>query len=184
MQLKDLTIDKINSIDFDTTSDNVGLYNHYYVQPPGMNHYRLLSYISSVLPSGSLVYEVGTLHGTSAYALAFNPEVTVISYDIVDNGIGLKQIPSNLQFRLGDVKNDRNILNADVIFIDTVHNGEWELDFYNWLVENEYHGITIWDDTHFHRFPEMETVFLHNVQHEIIELTHLGHASGTTAIIL
>jgi hypothetical protein len=184
IDLKNITLEDVNGIDIESTAQNVELYKHYYVQPAGENHYRLLSYISSKLHSGALVYDVGTLHGTSAYALAYNPHVSVVSYDIVDNGIGLRTTPPNLQFKIGDVRNDLYVLSADVILVDTMHDGQWELDFYNWLVKNDYHGITIWDDTKYHEFPGMESVFLNNVQHEIIDLTHLGHITGTTAIIL
>lgn len=184
IDLKNITIDEIGSINFESTVENVTLYQHYYTQPPGTNHYRLLSYISTKLSDRSVVYDIGTLHGTSAYALAYNPNVSVISYDIIDNGIGLKTIPTNLQFKIGNVKNDLHLLSADVILVDTMHDGTWELDFYNWLVYHDYHGITLWDDTKYHEFPGMQNIFLKNVKHEIIDLTHLGHVTGTTAIIL
>ena len=184
IDLKNITVDEINSIDFDASAENVDVYKHYYIEPPGTNHYRLLAYISSKLAAGSLVYDVGTLHGTSAYALSFNPNVSVVSYDIANHGIDVRNVPSNLQFKIGDVKNDLHILSADIIFVDTMHDGLWELNFYKWLIENDYHGITLWDDTNYHEFPGMKNIFLSNVSHEIIDLTHIGHASGTTAIKL
>lgn len=184
INLKDITLDDLSSIDFDSTVDNVSVYRHYYCDEPGTNHYRLLAYLSSKLPSGSLVYDIGTLHGTSAYALTYNPDVTVVSYDIADCGIGLNSIPPNLQFFHGDVMKDENVLNASLIMIDTAHEGPWEKTFYDWLVKKNYHGITIWDDTHTDVFPGMREIFLRNVTHEQINLTHLGHCTGTTGIIL
>lgn len=184
INLKEITIDDIYSIDFDSTVENVTLSAHYYVEEPGLNHYRLLAYLSSKLPSGSLVYDVGTLHGTSAYALSYNPNVNVISYDIGNNNIGLKTIPKNLQFFCGDVMSDERVLQASLIMIDTAHEGSWERDFYYWLIENNYHGITIWDDTYTDIFPGMRDIFLSNVTHEVINLTHLGHSTGTAGIIL
>lgn len=184
LNTKTITLSDVNSIDFEPTIDNVTQYTEYYAQPAGENHYRLLAYISSTLPSGSLVYDIGTKWGTSAYALSFNKNVKVVSYDISNPSIGLKVIPANIEFKVGDCRTDENILKADVILIDVdPHDGVWEKNFYDWLVENNYKGLTLWDDTqHLFAMQEMKTEFLDKITHEVVHLTTLGHASGTTAI--
>lgn len=185
IDLNKLTIENINSIDFDSTIDNVVDYKEYYAEPAGQNHYRLLAYISSILPSGSLVYDIGTKFGTSAYALSFNKDVNVVSYDINYPQVSLKNIPKNISFKIGDFRQDDNLLKADVIFIDIdPHNGVDEYGFYNWFIEKGYKGLTLWDDTH-HPFAMtgMKTEFLDKITHPIINLTSVGHISGTTAIV-
>lgn len=185
IDLKKITVEDLYSINFDSTIDNVTAYKHYYIQEPGINHYRLLAYLSSKLPAGSLIYDIGTFHGTSAYALSYNPTVNVVSYDIQDHGIGLQVIPKNIEFLHGNVMDDERILEAALIMVDTAHEGTWEKMFYNWLVQKNYHGITLWDDTHIeHTYPGMRNIFLNSVTHEQINLTHIGHSTGTTGIIL
>lgn len=196
LNLKEITLEDINSIEFDTTIDNVTLYQEYYSQPPGTNHYRLFAYMSTLLEDGSLIGDVGTRYGTSAFAFSFNPKVKVISYNLEQEPLGLKIVPSNIEFRIKDVMQDDDILKTSIISIDTWHNGDWELQFFDWLISNNWHGITVWDDTlrntvwpHSEEPGQfgMRDIFLKGVEergYEIIDLTHLGHITGTTGIIL
>lgn len=185
INLNEITKEKILSIDFESTVDNVTEYKEYYEQMPGENHYRLLAYISSILPSGSLVYDIGTKWGTSAYALSYNKNVKVISYDISNPTVGLKTIPVNIEFKVGDFRTDENILDADVILIDVdPHDGITEKNFYDWFIESNYTGLTLWDDTqHPSAMLGMKTEFLDKIDKEVIHLTSVGHITGTTAIL-
>jgi len=196
IDLKSITLEDLSSIDFDSTIDNVTNYQHYYSMPAGGNHYRLFAYLSTLLDDGSLICDVGTRHGTSAYAFSFNPKVNVISYNLEQEHIGLIKTPPNIEFKIMDVMEDPRVLDASVISVDTAHFGDWELFFFDWLTENDWHGITVWDDT------VMNTIFPHSMEpgqhpmrdiflkgvidrgYELIDLTSIGHITGTTAIIL
>lgn len=196
IDLNNITLENINSIDFDSTIPNVTNYQHYYSQPPGGNHYRLFAYLSTLMPNDSVIVDVGTRHGTSAYAFSFNPKVKVLTYNLEQEPVGLINIPSNIDFRLGDVMEDDEVLTASLISVDTAHYGDWELEFFDWLISKNWHGITIWDDTVMNTiFPHstepgqhpMRDIFLKGVLdrgYEVIDLTHIGHITGTSAIIL
>jgi hypothetical protein len=196
LNLRNITLDDLKSIDFDSTIPNVTYYQGYYEQPAGENHYRLFAYLSTLLPDDSLIVDVGTRHGTSAFAFSFNPKVNVITYNLEQEPVGLINVPPNIDFRIGDVMYDKEVLNASLISIDTAHLGNWELEFFDWLVENNWHGITVWDDTIMNTiYPHsmepgqhpMRDIFLQGVierGYELIDLTPIGHITGTTAIIL
>lgn len=196
IDLKSITVNNLSSINFDATIDNVNIYQHYYKMPPGENHYRLFAYLSTLLDDGSLICDVGTRHGTSAFAFSFNPKVNVISYNLQQEQIGLVKTPSNIEFKIMDVMEDPKVLTASIICVDTAHYGDWELFFFDWLIENGWHGITLWDDTVMNTVPPhsmepgqhpMRDIFLKGVLdrgYELIDLTPLGHITGTTAILL
>src|SRR5208337_497783 len=58
-------------------------------------HYQLLAYLSSQLPAGSKIGELGTLYGNAAISLAYNPEVSVITCDPSDHITGgFKNLPN------------------------------------------------------------------------------------------
>ena len=65
----------------------------------GREPYRLLAYLSSQLPDGTPIADLGTFQGASALALSFNPEVAVKTYDIVDRRSATLN-RSNISFHL------------------------------------------------------------------------------------
>ena len=55
-------------------------FKNYFLEAPGKEHYRLLSYIST-LYNGVTILDIGTYKGCSALALSFNPSNKVVSFD-------------------------------------------------------------------------------------------------------
>lgn len=144
---------------------------------PGQEHYRLLCLLSTWFDN-DVLYELGTYKGGSSLCLAYNKTNRVITYDI-DYALTVEK-QYNIEYRLGNYKNDKNLLLSPLIFIDTTHDGEFELDCYNYLIDNNYKGLTIWDDIHLNK--EMKN-FWSTVTHEKRDLSKFGHWSGTGAII-
>jgi predicted O-methyltransferase YrrM len=143
-------------------------------------HYRLLAYISSILPNGSKIFEIGTRWGVSAVALSNNKNVSVITCDIddcIEDSPSVKDIP-NVTCVIGDGFNliDEHI-NAEVIFMDVdPHDGVQETRMINKLIECEYKGILFLDDIHLNK--EMND-FWNSIQLDKVDLTQFGHYSGT-----
>lgn len=82
---------------------------HQYTQghPFTEQWYKLLAYLSSQLPKGSKVADLGTNRGDSAIALASNPDVFVMTFDIEDRvgtPVGQKTYKDleNIDFYFGD----------------------------------------------------------------------------------
>lgn len=171
----------LDDIDMSDDMGVIGCYHDYYDKPSGQEHYRLLKYFAKNI-DGPII-EIGTHCGTSAVALANSTEHDVITYDIVDVKENNLSHIKNLTFRIceftADVDYKEKILNSKMIFIDAPHTGEFEQMCYQWLVDNNYKGITIWDDIHLNE--EME-IFWYGVEQNKMDVTDYGHATGTGII--
>jgi len=114
------------------------------------NHYGLLGYISSLVDNQRII-EMGTRFGFSALAMSINETNKVTSYDIVERGQSLIVKP-NLHFRLLNLLEEENshvILESDILFVDIApHNGVDEKQITDYLIANNYKGITLWHDIH------------------------------------
>jgi hypothetical protein len=174
--------EKINAINLVDIAFATGMQRKEWFLAEYGEHYKLLAFISQVF-KGQTIFDIGTFYGESAVALAHEPSTKVISYDIVD----LRRInnpPSNVEFRLGDFRNDSKLLSSPFIFIDVdPHDGTQEADFHKFFLESGYKGITMWDDIHLN--PQMNawwdsindpSVYKHDI-------TEFGHFSGTGMII-
>ena len=147
----------------------------YLTSDAGIEHYKLLAYISSAYV-GQTIYDIGTSVGNSSLALSYSPTTTVISYDIVD----IKRIssaPANVEYRIGDFRLDPEVLKAPFIFIDVdPHDGIQEQAFHEFFLANNYKGIVMWDDINVqglqHWWPLIENVTK-------LDITQAGHWSGT-----
>jgi len=135
------------------------------LQPLGQDHYRLLSYLSTLF-KGQYIFDIGTHVGNSAYALAYNEKNIVHTFDIVNN-VTNKRIMcrENIEFHLCNLFDATSrhpwlelLLGAPMIFLDVdPHNGLMEMAFYQFLVENKYNGLLICDDIWY--FKEMRDHF-------------------------
>jgi predicted O-methyltransferase YrrM len=144
-----------------------------FLAPPGQNHYGFLAYLS-LQKDNQLIIELGTHHGTSSLAMSINPTNTIITYDIVDR-YGIHPQPKNVETRIGDVfklNQTELLLKADFIFLDTAHEGPFEWQVYNFLVENKYRGILILDDIHWNK-PMKE--FWNGITMTKYDVTDIGH---------
>ena len=168
----------LNKIDFDqlnlkTKNGNMVFDIH---QPPGAEHYRLLCVLSTWF-NNTTIYELGTWIGAGTICLAYNKTNKVVSYDI-EYRVDLERQP-NMEFRIGDYKSDPELLKSPFIFIDVSHDGKLEREIYKYLCDNNYKGLTVWDDIHLN--PEMRS-FWNDVTHEKRDITRYGHYSGTGII--
>lgn len=147
----------------------------------GKEHYRLLSWLSTQFHHRTII-DIGTHHGASAAALSRNISNHVHSFDVVDKGLQSKKPNCTYhQLNLWDAQTRQEwaatILSSALIFLDIdPHKGVMEFEFYEWLGEHQYKGILILDDIW--HFDGMRTCW-YNIHHEKIDLTPIGHWSGT-----
>jgi hypothetical protein len=171
--------DIIVSNEYDTRIEFYGL--------PGKQHYRLLSYLST-LYNDSVIIDIGSHRGSSALALSYNTRNNIISYDIVDN-IKNDQIKtrSNINFTIQNIFADFNLykdvlLTAPIILLDIdPHHGHMEYQLYQWLKNNNYQGLLVCDDIW--HFEGMRNNFWYLVEDNYkFDVTEYGHWSGTGII--
>jgi predicted O-methyltransferase YrrM len=179
-----ITINKkqLNSYDMDSLKPQITVYQEYFGEPAGQEHYRLLRFLSTQFPKGKIV-EIGTHAGTSAVAMNADTTAHIVTYDIVEEKHRDMADLENVTFRICDFSTDAGyrdfILSADMIFIDAPHDGIFERFCYNWLKENNYSGLTIWDDIHLN--DEMRS-FWNDVDLPKQDISEVGHITGTGAI--
>lgn len=152
--------------------------------PAGLEHYKLLGWFSTKFNNATLV-EIGTRHGTSALALSHNPTNKVISYDIyaqLDNP--LVNTRENIEFRVEDVwvTGLDKLKSADLIFVDIdPHNGQKELELFNYLKAAKYKGIFLLDDVS-NYWPDLKIATELMIHDKKFDITKYGHFSGTLLI--
>lgn len=151
----------------------------------GTEHYRLLAWLSTQW-QGVELFDLGTHHGASAQALAYNPANTVVSFDLENRRRGPS--PPNVTFVLANLwtESDRQtwlprLLQSPLIFLDVdPHNGTMERELYQVLVDHQYTGLLLCDDIWY--FPDMRRRFWSHVDRPKVDLTRVGHWSGTGLI--
>lgn len=167
----------INKVDLNPLVNKITRGDHkpLFLQPPGENHYGLLAYLSMQLGEGFVV-ELGTHHGTSSLAMSINPKVSIRTYDI-QNRYGIKGKPENVECRVGNIfsmKEEHYLLEADLIFLDTAHTGDFEQQVYDYLLENDYKGLLLLDDIHWNG-PMKK--FWAGIKTTKFDLTDIGHGT-------
>jgi hypothetical protein len=155
----------------------------YFIDVAGREHYRLLSYISSLF-NGEEIFDVGTYKGLSALALAYNPCNKIISYDIAyDNDVSHVKNSNpgkNIEFNIGNALNDKRILNSRFIMLDTAHDGVYEVEFIDFLIRNKWKGLLFMDDIK--DYPALQEIW-QNLPNEKYDLIEKGHYSGTGLVV-
>jgi hypothetical protein len=94
----------------------------------------------------------------------------------------LKEKPQNVEFIVDDVMSDKYkeiILDSKIILLDTFHTGDFELIFLNYLKKINYNGILILDDI---RLNNEMSQFWETINEDKMEITNLGHVSGTGVV--
>jgi predicted nicotinamide N-methyase len=171
-----VTAEELNAINLDKylkSTDDLGFPNTWFYMDAGLEHYRLLVYISQ-LYKGVTLLDIGSYQGSSAIALSFNKKNKVISYDIVHQPkIQEIKIP-NIKFIKGDVLKDE--ITAPFIILDTYHDGTFEQKFVDYLEKINYKGLVMFDDIYLNN--EM-TNFWDGLKNEKYDLTEIGHHTGT-----
>lgn len=166
---------KISNIDLRSFVEQITRSDHrqLFLNPPGTDHYALLAYISMISDDLKII-ELGTHHGTSSLAFSVNPKTTIITYDIRDQ-YGILNQPKNVERRIGnifDLHEEYVLLDADLIFVDTAHDGDFELKIYEYLVDNNYKGLLLLDDIHWNKPMKL---FWNNINKPKYDITDLGH---------
>ena len=140
-------------------------------------HYTLLSTVSKEY-NNTILYDIGSYKGLSAIALSSNQNNLIISYDIeyllkVDR-------PKNVEFRIGDFYNDKELLRSPLIMFDIdPHDGLQEKKFVSYLTSNNYKGTVIFDDIHLN---DGMKDFWSSITQQKQDYTNLGHWSGTGVV--
>lgn len=166
-------LNQINLSKYLKSTDDQGFPKSWFYMDAGLEHYRLLAYISK-LYNGVTLLDIGSYQGSSAIALSFNKKNKVISYDIDQQPeIGEINIP-NIKFIKGNVLKDE--ITAPFILLDTYHDGTFEQDFVDHLLKINYKGLVMFDDIHLNE--EMSN-FWNGLKNEKYDLTEIGHHSGT-----
>ena len=166
----------------------------------GKEHYKLLASISMQLKNKKFL-ELGTHKGQSAVCLTYSNQFgnnnILNTFDLFD--MRFNQCIEwfnlyNLNFNIknlfdSEIREEFRdfILSHDLIFIDIdPHEGILELEMYNWLKNNNFKGIIIFDDIrlgrgHFGSKAEfsMSEFWLQVDNSYKYDISHLGHSSGT-----
>lgn len=165
---------------------------------PGKEHYLFLASLGMQLKNKKII-ELGTHQGVSSIALnygnkKYNNNNTIITYDICDVLIPNIFNNTDIIFKIENMfdpiireKNRENLLSSDIIFIDIdPHVGILELDMYNWLRDNQYKGIILFDDIHLdaghmgvYTENSMKKFWSKLDDKYKLDLTNVGHWSGT-----
>lgn len=147
-------------------------------KPSGREFYRLLAYISLQCPDNTVLADVGTRYGASAFSLAYNEKVKVKTFDVVDNGVNC---PSNVTFLRHDLTQDiEPVLDADLILIDVEpHDASKEQQMLQKLLERGWSGYLLFDDID---WPRMKSWWA-NID-GCVNITRYGHATGTGLLVL
>lgn len=171
----------ISSINLDEQSKNIIPVSHqeYHKKEVGEEHYKLLAYISKIFSEKTL-FDIGTYLGNSSLALAYNSSTKVISYDIA-NYRAINQLPDNVEYKIGDFRNDPKLLQSPFILIDVdPHDGIQEQAFHTFFLENNYKGIVMWDDINLQYMRPWWNSITNVYKYDI---TPIGHHSGTGLIV-
>lgn len=153
----------------------------YFMLGSGMEHYKLLAYIST-LYNDSLLYDIGTYRGCSAIALSYNINNKVKSFDIGDFR-AIKDSPDNIEWCVGDflAESVEEILSSPFIMLDIDHTGIMEQKILDFLLEHKWKGMLLLDDIYLNTAMKN---FWDNIQQEKYDLTYIGHFSGTGLVVL
>ena len=166
-------LNQINLSKYLKSTDDLGFPKSWFYMDAGLEHYRLLAFISK-LYNGVNLLDIGSYQGSSASALSFNKKNKVISYDIEQQPeIADIKIP-NIEFIKGDVL--MHEITASFIMLDTYHDGEFEQEFADHLLKINYKGLVMFDDIHLNN--EMSN-FWNGLKNEKYDITEIGHHTGT-----
>jgi hypothetical protein len=179
MDFEKITNQELDEIDLKKLSKKITNDEHrgYFIGKSSKEHYRFLSYLSDN-NDGINFLDVGTFKGASALALSKNKNNFVYSFDL-SSQLNLKKQPKNVEFFLDYVTNtkyEKLVLSCKYILLDTLHDGEFEDEFFNFLKKIRYKGYLILDDI---KLNSAMIKFWDNIDLPKKDISYLGHATGT-----
>jgi hypothetical protein len=167
-----LTRDELNLINLGGLKGQSWLY-----MGAGDEHYRLLAYISTLF-KGKTLLDIGTYKGDSAAALTYSGKNKVISFDLNDS---LENVNPNVEYKIANILDYPDlVIKAPFILLDTFHEGDFEMEFIDFLNHINYKGLIIFDDIHLN--DPMKKVY-NSINKEKYDLTNIGHHTGTGLVI-
>ncbi len=182
-----LSKDAINNMDLSCLNEFVEWHKDnykYFNMSAGTEHYKLLSYLSTVI-SCSKIIDIGTFLGFSAVALSFLPDKKVISYDIYDcisDNVKSAKNKANITLKIMNcLKDIDTIIDTSLVMIDIDHEGNNELDILNALRKANYKGLILLDDIYLNN--EMKQLW-NDIPEKKIDISEYGHYSGTGIVIM
>lgn len=179
--IKNITNEDLNSIEMgDFQYINSLEYQDYYKRNSSREHYRLLRYLSNNL-NNEIFLDIGTLKGCSALALSGNKNNKVVSFNI-SNQLDLNYYPENIEFLISNVLDEKHInliVQSKIILLDTNHDGRFEQKLFNHLEEINFQGILILDDI---LLNEQMKNFWQNIKKDKLDITYIGHITGTGVV--
>lgn len=183
MDFLNITNNELDSINLELESKKINSieYQGYFNSKSGAEHYRLLSHIS-LNNNNITILDIGTLKGCSALAFGVNKSNTVYSFNL-GNELDLNTTPENIHFLIDDILKEEYkdlILKSKYIMLDTFHDGSFETLFVNYLTKIEYKGFLLLDDINLNH--DM-IKFWSNIELEKLDITNIGHATGTGLVI-
>lgn len=143
--------------------------------PAGEEHYRLLCWFGNQIKGK--IMELGTFRGHSAVCLG-SGGCHVLSYD-VEEYRSLNFQPQTVSFNIDSHGFERITDAFDLLFIDTLHEGEYERQVFDHLRKIKWKGIVIMDDIVL--FPELAKLW-DEIPERKADWTDIGHHSGTGII--
>jgi hypothetical protein len=162
------------------------MYNWCEFRNPKGEHHSLLTRLARE-QKNSVIIDIGTHLGASAYSLSREPSNHVYSFDIVHKTEppkirNVSYHLDNLMTAEGREKWKDILLQSSFILLDIdPHDGVLEYEFYEWLCDNDYRGFMVCDDIWY--FEGMRKNFWYKIPYEHkIDLTEEGHWSGTGII--
>tara|TARA_Y100000033_G_scaffold7117_1_gene5950 strand:- start:392 stop:976 length:585 start_codon:yes stop_codon:yes gene_type:complete len=167
-EVKSLDIDHLKSLSLNAND----------WQAAGISEYRLYAYLSTFF-NKTTILDIGTRTGGSALALSYNPQNTVRSYDLREQGASsIKK--DNISWNIGDFMKDTEIDwdNVSIVMIDVdPHDGAQERVMMDWLRDKGWKGIMLHDDIG-PGWPDIQLMW-DEIPEEKFDVTDIAHLSGT-----
>jgi hypothetical protein len=150
-------------------------------------HHPLLTKLSKE-HKNSIIIDIGTHIGASAYSLSREHSNRVYSFDILHK----RPLPKirNVTYHLDNLMTSEGrekwkdiLLQSSFILLDIdPHEGMLEYEFYEWLRDNDYQGFMVCDDIWY--FEGMRNNFWYKIPYEHkIDVTEQGHTFSGTGIV-
>lgn len=171
-ELNSLNTNYINQYNFFHKPD-------YFHLESGREHYRLLTFISS-LYNKEILFDIGTYRCMSAVALSSSMTNRIKTYDIKQHLL-INPILPGVQYFLGDATKDEELIKSTFIFFDAEHDGVFENTFYDYLKEINWKGLVLFDDIK--ECNPIMTKFWEDIKDEKYDITEKGHWAGSGIVL-